>query len=66
MKRSSGSAQFSALRRAVSQSARRSGHAYAPEDEVRMRHEVRDALEHAPGLEDERRERHFVKVHADS
>jgi hypothetical protein len=31
-----------------------------------MRHEVRYALEHAPGFEDEGREGDFVEVHADS
>ena len=30
-----------------------------------MGHEVGDALEHAAGLEDERRERHFLQIHAD-
>jgi hypothetical protein len=39
---------------------------YAPKDEIRMRHEVRYALEHAPGFEDEGREGDFVEVHADS
>ena len=29
-----------------------------------MGHEVGDALEHAPGLEDERRERHLVQIHS--
>ena len=38
----------------------------SPKDEIGMGHEVGDALKHAPGLENERRERHFVKVHADS
>jgi hypothetical protein len=31
-----------------------------------MCHEIRYALEHAPGFEDEGREGNFVKVHADS
>ena len=31
-----------------------------------MRHEIRYALEHAPGFEDEGREGDFVEVHADS
>ena len=29
-----------------------------------MGHEVGDALEHAPGLEDERRERHLMQIHS--
>ena len=35
-----------------------------PEEEIGMGHEVGDALEHAPGLEDERRERHLVQIHS--
>ena len=31
-----------------------------------MGHEVGDALEHAAGLEDERREGDLVQIHADS
>jgi hypothetical protein len=31
-----------------------------------MRHEIRYALEHAPGFEEEGREGNFVKVQADS
>ena len=34
-----------------------------PEEEIGMGHEVGDALEHAPGLEDERRERHLAQLH---
>lgn len=37
-----------------------------PEDELRMRHEVCDALEHAAGLEDEGGEGDFGEVHAHS
>ena len=37
-----------------------------PEEEIGVRHEVGDALEHTPGLEHERRERNPVEVHADS
>jgi len=35
-------------------------------DEIWMRHEIRYALEHAPGFEGEGREGNFVKIHADS
>lgn len=31
-----------------------------------MGHEVGDALEHAAWLQDERRERHFLQIHANS
>jgi hypothetical protein len=33
-----------------------------PEDEVRVREEVGNALEHRPGLEDKRRERNLVTM----
>ena len=38
----------------------------SPEEEIRMGHEVGDALEHAARLEDEGRERHTRQIHADS
>jgi len=38
----------------------------SPKDETRMCHEIRHALEHAPGFEDEGEEVNLVKVHADS
>jgi hypothetical protein len=37
-----------------------------PKDEVRMGHEVRYALEHAPRLEDECWEGDLGEIHADS
>ena len=38
----------------------------SPKDQIRMSHEIRYALKHAPGLEDEGRESDFVEVHTDS
>lgn len=36
-----------------------------PENEIGVRHKVGDALEHAPGLEDEGGECHSGQIHAD-
>lgn len=38
----------------------------SPKDEIWMRHEIRYALEHTPGFEDEGWEGDFGEVHADS
>ena len=42
------------------------GDGHPPKDEIRMGHKVRYALEHAPRLQDERREGDLGEVHADS
>lgn len=39
---------------------------YSPEYEIRVRHEVRDALEHTSGLKHKRRKGHFRQVHPNS
>ena len=39
---------------------------YLPKQEIGVRHEVGDALQPAPRLEHERRERHLVQVHPHS
>ena len=38
---------------------------HAPKDQVGVRHEVRDALEHAARFEHKRREGDLVQIHAD-
>jgi hypothetical protein len=39
---------------------------YSPEYEIRVRHEVGDALEHASGLKHKCRKGHFGQVHPNS
>jgi hypothetical protein len=39
---------------------------YSPEYEIRVRHEVRDAFEHAPGLKHKCRKGDFGQVHPNS
>lgn len=66
MNRSSGSSQFSALRKDERLRWGGADEEYLPEEEIWVGHEVGDALEHASRLEHECWKGDFVEIHADS